>query len=242
MRHCYALLSGGLDSTLAILAIVSKNEPVEMSPVFFDYGQKAREEESRAVRQLVPIFRKRTKHPESRVHDCRFFNIAGSDQGLFSWSQSAILTSRPHDGDVDLENRNMVLLSCVASIFMADRKASQVGQSAELVTGFLNEHYDTRLPFVSAFEDLFEAMGQQIKVTAPLIPQDRGARRVSRDHLVHLAHSLDAYSLLKDNTWSCYYPQLGKPCECCPACGKRADFFQELGMKKVKNKPRRPLS
>ncbi|GAH85927.1 unnamed protein product [marine sediment metagenome] len=46
--------------------------------------------------------------------------------------------------------------------------------------------------------------------------------------LADIARSLNAYDLLKDMTWSCYYPQNGEPCGKCEPCRKRKDIFTEL--------------
>ena len=243
MRHCYSLFSGGLDSTLAILKIISGSDPAKVIPVFFDYGQKAREEEIKAVSQLIPAIRKFSKHKDTVIADCKTFEIKRNknvDEGLFSWSQSPILEGRPIDEDVDVENRNMILISCVASVIMSEWKSSQIKAPAELVVGFLNEHYDTSVNFVRILNELFEVMGHPIKVIAPLIPEGQ-KDPVSLDKLVDIAHSLKAYSLLKNMTWSCYYPRCGNPCGSCHPCSKRKSFFTELGMKELKRKPRKPL-
>lgn len=242
MRHCYALLSGGLDSTLAILYIISKNEPVRVTPIFFDYGQKAREEESNRVQQLVPVLREKAVHRDTVIDDCRLFDINSSNNGLFSWSQSPILESRPKKKDVDLENRNMVLISCVVSIILSERKIARTNTEVDIIVGFLNEYYDTKLKFVRSLNRLFESMRLGITVVAPLIPESQGNKApVSPRRLVDIAHSLDALAWLDKNTWSCYYPKFGNYCDNCHPCSKRKNFFKELGMKKLKNKPRKRL-
>ena len=243
MRHCYSLFSGGLDSTLAILKIISGNDAVKVTPVFFDYGQRALKEEAKAVSQLIPAMRKFSKHKDTVIADCKTFEIKKNknvSEGLFSWSQSPILEGRPIDGDVDVENRNMILISCVASVIMSEWKSSQIKAPVELIVGFLNEHYDTSVNFVRVLNGLFEAMRHPIKVVAPLIPEGQ-KDHVSLNNLVDIARSLNALSLLKNMTWSCYYPQNGNPCGSCHPCSKRKSFFMELGMKELKRKPRKPL-
>lgn len=243
MRHCYSLFSGGLDSTLATLKIISGNDAVKVTPVFFDYGQRALNEEAKAVSQLIPAIRKFSKHKDTVIADCKTFKIKKNknvSEGLFSWSQSPILEGRPIDQDVDVENRNMILISCVASVIMSEWKRSQIKAPVELIVGFLNEHYDTSVNFVRVLNELFEVMGHLIEVVAPLIPEGQ-KDHVSLNKLVDIAHSLNAYSLLKSMTWSCYYPQGGNPCDSCYQCSKRKSFFTELGMKELKRKPRQPL-
>ena len=243
MRHCYSLFSGGLDSTLAILKIISRNDAVKVTPIFFDYGQKALKEEVEAVNQLIPAVRKFSKHKATVIEDCKKIEIRKNknvSEGLFSWSQSPLLEGRPINKDVDVENRNMILISCVASVIMAERKRSQIKSPVELIVGFLNEYYDTSVNFVKVLNELFEVIGYPIKVVTPLIPEGQ-KDPVSLNKLVDIARSLNVLSLLKNMTWSCYYPQNGNPCDSCHPCSKRKSFFTELGMKELKRKPRKPL-
>ncbi len=242
MRHCYSLFSGGLDSTLAILKTVSGNEPVKIIPIFFDYGQKALNEETRAVLQLVPKLREfgKQKHLDTQVEECKIFKIRSSDIDFFPWSQSALLKGRPKSGQTDVENRNMVLISCALSVIMSERAILQLKGHIELITGFLNEFYDTSISFVNALNKLLQVMSQPVEVVTPLIPKNQKGR-VSVNKLIEIAHSLDVFSLLKNMTWSCYYPTNGSVCGKCRACEKRHSFFTGLGMKKVKRKPRRQL-
>lgn len=227
MRHCYSLFSGGFDSTLAILKVISSKDPVKVTPIFFDYGQKSKREEAKFIEKLIPILNKRGKNSKTSIEDCRMFRIEGLGRGVLSWSQSPILEGRPKHDDVDVENRNMILISCVASVIMADRKKSGTNNPAEIITGFTNGYYDTDLNFIRNLNKLFKAMTQSIEVTAPLIP--RGQKEgVSPEKLIDIANSLNAYSLLKDMTWSCYYPHCSKPCGECDPCRKRENIFGKL--------------
>jgi len=227
MRHCYASFSGGFDSTLAILKVISGRNPIELIPVFFDYGQKSRVEEAGAVKRLVPAFRERSKHHDTVIRDCRVFDIESLKSGFFSWSDSAILEGRPKHEDTDVENRNMILISCLASIIMADWKRSQTNNITEIITGFTNGWYDTNLSFIRNLNKLFRDAGKPIRVIAPLIP--RGQKNgVTPKQIVEIVRSLDACSLLEKMSWSCYYPRNGEPCKTCEPCRKRKNIFKEL--------------
>lgn len=231
MRHYYALFSGGFDSTLAILKVISDRNPVELIPVFFDYEQKSRVEEARAVKRLVPALQERRKHPDTVIKACRVFKIDNLKSGLFSWSDSAILKGRPKHEDTDVENRNMILISCLASIIMVDWKKSRTCNMTEIITGFTNGWYDTNRSFIKNLNKLFRDAGKPIRVIAPLIPRwQRGG--VTPEQLIDIVSSLDAYSLLKEMSWSCYYPQNGKPCGECDPCRKRDGIFTEMAKNK----------
>lgn len=227
MRYYYALFSGGFDSTLAILKIISKKNPIELVPVFFDYGQKSRGEEERAVKSLIPALRERSNNPDTVIKECRLINLESLKTGLFSWSDSAILTGRPQHEDTDVENRNMILISCLASIIMADWKKSQTTRTTEIITGFTNAWYDTNNSFIRNLNKLFRDADKPIQVIAPLIPtgQEGG---VTLEQLIEIASSLNACSLLKGMSWSCYYPQNGEPCGTCDPCRKRGYIFSEI--------------
>jgi len=234
MKHCYGLFSGGFDSTLAILKVISGKDPVKVTPIFFDYGQKSRREEAKAVTRLTPALRERIRHSRTSIEGCRMFRIENLKSGLFSWSQSAILEGRPRHEDTDVENRNMIFISCVASIIMADWKRSQTDNLTEIITGFTNGWYDTNLSFIRDLNKLFRDAGKPIRVIAPLIP--RGQKDgVTPEQLIEIVRSLDAYSLLKEMSWSCYYPQNGKPCYSCDPCRKRKAIFTELDKKNQTN-------
>lgn len=225
MGHYYGLFSGGFDSTLAILKVISSKKPVQVTPIFFDYGQKSRKEEAKAARRLVPALRKRIKHSKTSIEDCRMLRLENLESGLFSWSQSPILKGRPIREDTDVENRNMILISCVASIIMADLGKSYANRPVEIITGFTNGYYDTDLNFIRGLNKLFRAVRKPIKVVAPLIPRGQKGG-VTPEQLIQMVDSLDAYSLLKELSWSCYYPQNGKLCRTCDPCKKRKAVFE----------------
>ncbi len=227
MRYCYALFSGGFDSTLAILKVISGRSPVDLVPVFFDYGQKSIVEEARAVKSLIPAFRERSKHTDTVIQECSMIKLESLKTGLFSWSDSAILTGRLQHEDTDVENRNMILISCLASIIMADWKKSQTIRTTDIITGFTNAWYDTNHSFISNLNKLFRDADKPIRVIAPLIPKGQKGG-VTLEQLIEIASSLNAYSLLQEMSWSCYYPQDGEPCGTCDPCRKRDYIFSKI--------------
>lgn len=159
------------------------------------------------------------------------FKIESLKSGLFSWSGSAILEGRPRHEDTDVENRNMILISCLASIIMADWKRFRNSNVTEIITGFTNGWYDTNLSFIRSLNKLFRDADKPIRVIAPLIPRGQKGG-VTPEQLIEIIRSLDAYSLLEEMSWSCYYPQNGNPCRTCEPCKKREGIFTELASKK----------
>lgn len=238
MKHKYILFSGGFDSTLASLKIIEENDNVKLTPVFFNYGQKSKEKEAQAVSRLVRALRTRVKSKGKtmEIDDCLTSEIPNA----FQWSQSSILEGRPETKKYGLENRNMVLLSLLVSKIMADYSPAGSSGVIEIITGFTNEYYDTKLSFVHLYNTLLEKVGQEtglkIRVITPLIPPNqKDSIRVGINKLIKLAHSLNALELCS-MTWSCYFPKGDDTCGHCPPCEKRKRIFGELHIKKVKGK------
>ena len=229
MKHYYALFSGGLDSTLATLLTMSQQQAIRLTPLFFRYGQKSEAEEANAVFRLIPLLRGRLPDSSSILDDCRQFDIAG----LFTWSDSPILRHNPTDTGrpPDVENRNMILIGCAASVIMADWTRGDKAPT-RLIVGFKNEHYDTTKRFADAINRVFAAFDGWICLDTPLIaPSQRGGSSPKR--LAKLAHDLTGTRLLTDS-WSCYYPENGEPCNRCLACQGRQHFFAELRVRAKK--------
>jgi 7-cyano-7-deazaguanine synthase in queuosine biosynthesis len=217
---------------LATLKAIAESRPIRITPVFFNYGQRSAIEEAKAVKDLIPAIQEFANNvdQETSIDDCISIPLGN----CFSWSESAILQGRPKEGNVGVENRNMVLISYLASIVMAG-KSDENRDYTEIITGFTNDYYDTNLAFVQALNRLFETMGKRIRVVTPLIP-DRQKEPVSEDSLLRIARSLGVIPLLREKTWSCYFPQDGQICKDCPPCKKRRRIFTELAIKTAKHK------
>jgi 7-cyano-7-deazaguanine synthase in queuosine biosynthesis len=227
MDKYYALFSGGLDSTLAIIKVMASGQSFKLTPLFFRFGQRSEEKEKEAVSRLIPVIRNysKVKGYPSVLEDCREYDI----KGLFSWSKSPILKHNSPDsnaGNPDVENRNMVLIGCAASVIMSDWKSEGNKNKVKLVVGFKNEHYDTKQRFANSISGVFNSMGQQpISIVTPLITGITN-NVTSYHRLTKEAYSLGVLDILKQ-TWSCYYPENGETCEC-SACQGRNKFFKEL--------------
>jgi len=226
MEHYYALFSGGLDSVLAVLKVLAQEKDVVVSPLFFDYGQKAAEKEEEAVANLVPLLKDYGRRNNAVVEDYRKYKIGGTD--LFKWSESAILKGREDFGDIDLENRNMILISIAISIIMSDRKRGKThGKKQGLIVGFKNEHYDTRRRFALGLNQILGQGDFSVEIVTPLVADDDV---VGWHSLAKQICSIEGSVALLPLTWSCYYPTSeGSPCKRCPPCESRSELTQEVG-------------
>lgn len=226
MKHYYSSFSGGFDSTLATLKEISENSPLKLTLVFCNYGQKSKEKEAEAVIQLLPYIKEFAGNTDKKtVVDDQVRTIKIED--LFSWSQSSILEGRLKGGDTGLENRNLILLSCLSSMIMADRRKSRHKEHVYIITGFTNTYYDTSLGFRDAVNAFFRATRQKIQVKTPLIPEGH-KEAIDLDELVKTAKSLNILPLLDKMTWSCYFPENGNSCGICDPCKKRRKISEAL--------------
>jgi len=215
----FSLLSGGIDSTLATLMAIQAGNTTNTSrviPVFIDYGQKSRKQEWYAVSRVSERLRREASSKGIRfVSPIRIVLVAHPKDGLrlFEWSKSMLLKGNK-SGDPEVENRNMVLLSVVASYAKSCIKSNENGV---IVTGFRDEFYDTRREFVKQMNKLFVSLKVRIAVSAPVIKYKGD---VGKKKLVD-KYRRDGYKDLIDMTWSCYAPNKNRPCGECPACTKR---------------------
>lgn len=215
----FSLLSGGVDSTLATLKIIQMESTKSVSrivPVFIDYGQKARTQEWNAVLKVSERMR-----AEANLRGIKFdspirIKLASRPRNglrIFEWSKSMLIRG-PQSDEPEVENRNMVLISIVASYA---RSRASANEKAIIITGFRDEFYDTRPAFLKRIDRVFKSMEMRIKTVAPVI----GYKGVAGKKRLIDEFKAEGYGDLIDMTWSCYTPKNDRPCQECPACKRR---------------------
>lgn len=185
-------------------------------PVFIDYGQKSRKQEWYAVNRVSERLKQEANSKEIKFFSPIRIVLASHPKdglGLFEWSKSMLLEGSKSDYP-EVENRNMVLISLVASYA---KSCISPNEKAVIVTGFRDEFYDTRREFVEQLNKLFQSMKAKIAISAPVIAYkgDVGKKRLVDEY------SRSGYGDLISMTWSCYEPFKNRPCGKCPACTKR---------------------
>jgi 7-cyano-7-deazaguanine synthase in queuosine biosynthesis len=225
MKRYYALFSGGVDSVLAVLKVATQERDITVVPLFFDYGQKAAVKEEEAVGRLIPLLRDFGKQRNVVIKDYRKYELGGTD--LFKWSESSILQGREDVGDVNLENRNMILISIAVSIIMSDRKREKTDSEKQgLIVGFKNEYYDTTRGFALGLNQVLGQKDISVEIVTPLVEDDNV---VGWHSLAKQIHSIKGAEVLLPNTWSCYYPTSeGSPCTRCHPCISRGKLSKEV--------------
>lgn len=219
MKKAVVLLSGGLDSAVALYLAMSKG--FEVHALSFDYGQR----HNRELEAAKTIASK----AGAANHQVVTLN-------LDSWGGSSLTDNNMEveEGDINRTDipvtyvpaRNMVFLSIAASL--AETIGAQnifIGVSQVDYSGYV----DCRQEFIDSMEksiNLGTVMGAEknmpIKVHAPFV-------NMTKAEEIKLGVELGVdFSL----TWSCYRGG-EKPCGTCDSCLLRAKAFAEAGVEDV---------
>ncbi len=215
MAKAVVLLSGGLDSSVALY--LAKSKRFEVIALSFDYGQR----HARELRAAKEIAKK------AGVTDHQIVSL-----NMTSWGGSSLTDKNieVEDGDVNRDDipvtyvpaRNMIFLSVAASVAEANEAQDIfIGVSEVDYSGYV----DCRQEFIDAMEkavNLGTVMGAErdmpIKIHAPFV-------NMTKSEEIKLGMELGVdFSL----TWSCYRGG-EKPCGKCDSCLLRAKAFAEAG-------------
>lgn len=216
MKKAVVLLSGGLDSAVAIH--LAKSQGFEVYALSFDYGQRHNKEVecAKATAQLVG----------AQEH-----NLVTLQLNLWGGSSLTDKNLNVEDGDVTRTDipmtyvpaRNMVFLSVAASY--AEAIGAQdifIGVSEVDYSGYV----DCRESFIEAMENAINMgtvaaveHGKKFKIHAPFIYKTKAQE-------IQLGEQL---GVDWSHTWSCYRGG-EKPCGTCDSCLLRAKAFAEAGV------------
>ncbi len=216
MKKAVVLLSGGLDSSVALYLAKSEGYD-EVHAVSFNYGQRHETELSHA--------KEIAKKAGVTAHKIVTLNL-----GDFGGSSLTDKKMEVEDGNVDRTDipvtyvpaRNMVFLSIAASY--AESVGSQdiyIGVSQVDYSGYV----DCRQEFIDAMEVAINKgtvmgaeAGKPIKIHAPFVNKTKSEEiKMGMDLGVDFGM-----------TWSCYRGG-EKPCGTCDSCLLRAKAFKEAG-------------
>ncbi|MHB0986718.1 MAG: 7-cyano-7-deazaguanine synthase [Sulfuricella sp.] len=185
------LVSGGLDSTL--IGVMAKNDNIEHSPLFIDYGQRAA---SKEWKTCVAV------HKQLDLPEPTKMDLSGFGRVIVSGLTSSNLDVKK---DAFTPGRNLMFL------LMGSAYAYQLGVSSVAI-GLLSEQFslfpDQRSQFIAQAESTIEtAMGRRIKILTPLF--DFGKADV-----VKLAQEKGI-----SGTYSCHTGD-AQPCGHCISCSE----------------------
>lgn len=152
------LLSGGLDSAYKLLEeMIKKQENQEKAviyPIFINYGQYAATAEWNSVKDIVKYIQKFSEKPELISNPIKI--SLASD--LFKWCKSDAIRGKDGINHPEIENRNMVLFSVLASYLIACAKNQGINETDfEITSGFQkDEMYDSTELFFKKISTLVE--------------------------------------------------------------------------------------
>lgn len=199
------LTSGGLDS--ATLLFISQREmgTDDVVALFFDYGQKARKAERRAVRDLIG---------ESKLIEKDIADLFQESNSSLICTDKLITKTRTMGDHTEIESketevefRNGLMLAIAISLAMQLYPTEEV----EIAYGAIRtrEPYpDCSYDFVRYYNDLASLCSNgRIRIVAPFLA-------MGKDNIKDLARE---YGVPTERTWSCY-EEGDMPCGICPAC------------------------
>lgn len=215
------VLSGGMDSTIAMRLCVEKYGAHNVRALTFDYGQKQRIEIEKAKTSTTLLG---VKH---KVFD---LSVLGQISEGFSANVDSSITMptiKEVLGDprpkTYVPNRNMILMS-VASAFAEVEGFDTVIMGLQIHDEY--GYHDTTARFVNKINDvLSENRIIKIKVIAPFAS-------LSKVDELRILKKLDGDLTLTEHTLTCYNPNdKGESCGKCPSCSERIANFMMLGEK-----------
>lgn len=213
------ILSGGLDSTIAMRLTVEKYGAPNVSALTFDYGQRQSLEIERARESTALLG---VKH---HVVDASFLGKIA--QGFSANVDRAVQMPTIQDALGDpapksyVPNRNMILLS-IAAAYAEVNNAQYIFCGLQSVDEY--GYHDTTPSFVASINaSLAHNRKNKITILAPF-------NRLTKLDELNILQELDGNIDLVKHTLSCYNPdEEGRACAVCPTCSERINNFIKFG-------------
>lgn len=220
VKKVVMILSGGLDSTIAMRIAVEKYGAENVSALTFDYGQKQKYEIEKAKQSTTYLNVEHRVIDASFLYDISLGFSANVDKDIDMPTIKEVLGDpRPK---TYVPNRNMILLSIAAAY--AETKESEAIFCGLQATDEYSYH-DTTQRFIDKLNStLDENRILKIKIYAPFSSMSK------RDEL-KILRELNDTELVK-YTLTCYNPnEEHESCGRCPSCAERINAFMANKMK-----------
>ena len=219
-KGCAIILSGGLDSTIAMRLAVEKYGSENVSAITFFYGQRQAVEIEKAKESTTLLG---VKH---QVIDATFLGQIA--QGFSANVDRSIQMPTIKDilGDPQpptyLPNRNMIFLS-IAAAYAEVQGVEYVIAGLQSVD--IYNYWDTCKRFVDKMNEVTaENRKIKIKFIAPFVS-------LSKSDEIKILQELDGNIDLLKHTLTCYDPdENGLSCGTCPSCSERINGMMKNGL------------
>lgn len=216
-KRVVVLLSGGLDSTIAMRICIEKHGADNVEALSFDYGQKQAMELEKAKLSTKKLGVNHTIIDLKILKDISKGFSANTDENIpMPTIQEVIGDAKPI---TYVPNRNMILMALAASF-------AEVNRCSEIIAGFqLHDEYgyhDTTQKFVDSVNSaLMQNRDWVVKVTAPFVQMNKTSEL---EKLI----ALDGNLKLTTYTLTCYNPNGNVSCGRCPSCSERIQAFMNI--------------
>ena len=216
---CVVILSGGMDSTIAMRLAVEKYGKQNVSALTFFYGQKQQREIDMAKMSTNLLG---VKH---KVVDASFLGDISKGFSANVDTDMEMPTIKDVLGDprpkTYVPNRNMILMS-IASAFAETQNVDTIICGLQVHDEY--SYFDTTQRWVDKVNDLLsENRNIKIKLIAPF-------SILSKKQELSILQELDGNLNLTVFTLTCYNPnQQHESCGNCPSCSERIKNFAEAG-------------
>lgn len=214
------ILSGGMDSTIALRLAVEKYGKENISALTFDYGQKQRAEIEKAKASTAYLGVPHKVIDAGFLYDISLGFSANVDTDIAMPTIKEVLSSpRPK---TYVPNRNMILLS-IAAAYAETVNADAIFCGLQATD--LYSYHDTSQRFIDKLNScLDENRIIKIKIYAPF-------STLSKKDEIDLLKEIGDLELL-NHTLTCYNPnEKDESCGKCPSCAERIKSFMDCNLK-----------
>jgi len=219
VKGCVVILSGGMDSTIAMRLAVEKYGKENVSALTFYYGQKQSREidMARMSTNLLGV--------NHKVVDASFLGDISKGFSANVDTDMAMPTIKDVLGDprpkTYVPNRNMILMS-IAAAFAETQGVEYIITGLQVHDEY--SYWDTTARFVNKMNEVFsENRKIKIKLIAPFVA-------LSKSQELNIIKELDGNLNLTLYTLTCYNPnQQHESCGVCPSCSERIKGFASIG-------------
>ena len=219
-RGVVVILSGGMDSTIAMRLAVEKYGKENVSALTFFYGQKQKREIDMAAMSTNML------GVEHKIVDASFLGEISKGFSANVDTDIAMPTIKEVLGDprpkTYVPNRNMILMS-IAAAYAETRNVDSVICGLQVHDEY--SYHDTTQRWVDKVNDLLsENRILKIKLVAPF-------STLSKYDELQVLKELDGNLMLTAFTLTCYNPNdRHESCGVCPSCSERIANFAKMGI------------